>query len=449
MKKMSTNKEEILDLAIINHKQNNFQSAEDLYNKVLDVDPDHVEAMFLLGTMSVQTKNFDRAQKLLKKVIEIQPNHSKAHNNLGTTFQELKKDLEAINYYEKAIKLDPNLVDAYCNLALLYMNSTRYEEALLRCDQALNLSPGMLKAMNIKSEVLNRNVPNWHIAMMNDAERNNFYLSALKSVIKDDSNVLEIGSGSGLLSIMAANLGAKEVNSCETNSVIANKAMEIIKDNNLSNKINIISKKSNDIKVGEDIKKLADVLVSEIFSSSLLGEDVIPSLEDAKQRLISKNAKIIPEYGSIMIALFGGEDIGKNIYTENFEKINLKKFNNIIPRKHVVHREDLNIDLLSNPLEAFRFDFVNKNTFLPESKKIEIKTIKNGKCYGVIQWIKMEMNNGLKYENNPENLTKASGWQRILYNFDSPIELSSNQKLIIEGKHDRNLVWFFLNKIIS
>ena len=185
MKKMSTNKEEILDLAIINHKQNNFQSAEDLYNKVLDVDPDHVEAMFLLGTMSVQTKNFDRAQKLLKKVIEIQPNHSKAHNNLGTTFQELKKDLEAINYYEKAIKLDPNLVDAYCNLALLYMNSTRYEEALLRCDQALNLSPGMLKAMNIKSEVLNRNVPNWHIAMMNDVERNNFYLSALKSVIKD------------------------------------------------------------------------------------------------------------------------------------------------------------------------------------------------------------------------------------------------------------------------
>ena len=285
--------------------------------------------------------------------------------------------------------------------------------------------------------------------MMNDIERNNFYLSALKSVIKDDSNVLEIGSGSGLLSMMAANLGAKEVNSCETNSIIASKAIEIIKDNNLNDKINVISKKSSDIKMGKDMKMPADILVSEIFSSSLLGEDVIPSLEDAKQRLISKNAKIIPEYGSIMISLFGGEDIGKNIYTENFEKIKLKKFNSIIPRKHVVHREDLKIDLLSNPLEAFRFDFVNKNTFLFESKKIEIETIKKGKCYGVIQWVKMEMNNGLKYENNPEKLTNASAWQRILYNFESPVELSSNQKLIIEGKHDRNLVWFFLDKIKS
>ena len=44
--------------------------------------------------------------------------------------------------------------------------------------------------------------------------------------------------------------------------------------------------------------------------------------------------------------------------------------------------------------------------------------------------------------------TNASGWQRILYNFESPIELSPGQKLVIEGKHDKNLVWFFLDKVI-
>mgnify|MGYP001132347047 FL=1 len=283
--------------------------------------------------------------------------------------------------------------------------------------------------------------------MINDKDRNNFYFSALKSVIKTSSSIFEIGTGSGLLSIMAANLGAHEINTCEMNSIMANTAIKVIADNNLSEKITVIQKKSNDIKVGKDINKPADVLVSEIFSSELLGEGVLPSLEDAKQRLISKNAKIIPEYGSIMISLFGGDDIGKNIYTEKFENIKLKKFNSIIAKKYILHRQDLKINLMSNTFEAFRFDFVNKNNFPPENKKIEIETTKKGRSYGIIQWIKMEMGDGLKHENHPSNLTNASGWQKILYVFDDPIELSIGQKITIAAKHERNIVWFFLEKI--
>jgi len=283
--------------------------------------------------------------------------------------------------------------------------------------------------------------------MINDKDRNNFYLSALKSVIKTNSSVLEIGTGSGLLSMMAANLGAHEINTCETNSIMAATARQIIADNKLGEKINVIQKKSTDIEIGIDINKPADILVAEIFSSNLLSEDVLPSLEDAKQRLISKKAKIIPEYGSIMIALFGGEDIGKNIYTEKFENIKLKKFNSIVAKKYILHRQDLKINLMSNTFEAFRFDFVNKNNFPSENKKIEIEATKGGRSYGIIQWIKMEMSDGLKHENHPSNLTSVSGWQKILYVFDDPIELSIGQRITIAAKHERNIAWFFLEKI--
>ena len=227
---------------------------------------------------------------------------------------------------------------------------------------------------------------------------------------------------------------------------MANIATKIITDNNLAKKINVIQKKSNDIKVGKDIDKPADILVSEIFSSNLLSEGVLPSIEDAKSRLISKNAKIIPEYASIMISLFGGDDIGKNIYTEKFKNIKLKKFNSIIAKKHILHRQDLKIDLMSKAFEAFRFDFVNNNSFLPENKKIEIEAIKKGRSYGIIQWIKLEMSSGLNHENHPESVTKASGWQKVLYLFDEPIELTIGQKLFIRAKHERNIVWFFLDK---
>ena len=448
MKKNNLTTTETFALALQYHQKNNLQTAEQLYKQILKIEPDHVESIFRLGSLLVQTKNFDTAQQLLNKTIQIDPNHAKAHNNLGIVFQKMKKYQEAINCYEKAIQINPDLADAYCNLALLYMNSSKDEKALQYCDQVLNLVPDMLKAINLKSEILKRNAFHWHASMTNDNDRNNFYLSALKSVIKTSSSVFEIGTGSALLSIMAANLGAHEINTCEKNSIMANTATKIIADNNLSEKINVIQKKSNDVKVGEDINKPADVLVSEIFSSNLLSEDVLPSLEDAKKRLISKNAKIIPEYGSIMISLFGGDDIGKNIYTEKFENIKLKKFNSIIPKKHILHRQDLKIDLMSNAFEAFRFDFVNKNNFPPEKKKIEIEAIKKGRSYGIIQWIKLEMGNDLKHENYPANLTKASSWQNVLYVFDDPIELYIGQKVIITAKHERNIVWFFLEEVL-
>jgi len=447
MKKENLTTTETFALALQHHNKNNFQAAEQLYKQILKIEPNHVESNFRLGSLLVQTRNFDTAQQLLNKAIQIDPNHAKAHNNLGIAFQKMKKNQEAINCYEKAIQINPNLADAYCNLALLYMNTSRDEKALHYCDEVLNLVPDMLKAINLKSEILKRNIPPWHASMINDDDRNNFYLSALKTVINTSSSVFEIGTGSALLSILAANLGAKEINTCETNSIMANTATKIIADNNLSKKINVIQKKSNDIIVGEDINKSADVLVSEIFSSNLLSEDVLPSLEDAKKRLILKDAKIIPEYGSIMISLFGGDDIGKNIYTEKFENVKLKKFNSIIAKKHILHRQDLKIDLMSDALEAFRFDFVNKDNFPSENKRIEITAIKKGRSYGIIQWIKLEMGNGLKHENHPTNLTKASGWQKVLYVFDDPIELSIGQKVVITAKHERNIVWFFLEKI--
>ena len=49
---------------------------------------------------------------------------------------------------------------------------------------------------------------------------------------------------SGLLSIMAANLGAREISTCEANSIIANSAIKVIADNKLSEKINVIQKKN-------------------------------------------------------------------------------------------------------------------------------------------------------------------------------------------------------------
>ena len=69
----------------------------------------------------------------------------------------------------------------------------------------------------------------WHYAMMNDHPRNVFYREALRRVITPESIVLEIGAGSGLLSIIAASLGAKCVVAVEANRHLAAVAREIVR----------------------------------------------------------------------------------------------------------------------------------------------------------------------------------------------------------------------------
>src|SRR6202008_1935184 len=56
--------------------------------------------------------------------------------------------------------------------------------------------------------------PAWHIPMVNDEERNQAYDLALRRAVKPGDLVLEVGTGSGLVSMMAARAGAGRGGAC-------------------------------------------------------------------------------------------------------------------------------------------------------------------------------------------------------------------------------------------
>src|SRR3546814_3282655 len=76
-----------------------------------------------------------------------------------------------------------------------------------------------------------RLVERWHFPMVSDGPRNALYEQALRAAIDTDSVVLDIGAGSGLLSMMAARAGARHVIASESNPAMAELPREIIADN--------------------------------------------------------------------------------------------------------------------------------------------------------------------------------------------------------------------------
>jgi len=81
-------------------------------------------------------------------------------------------------------------------------------------------------------------------------------------------------------------------------------------------------------------------------------------------------------------------------------------------RKQFVSRNNLSIQLLTDETCAFFFDFVNTDRFpSSERKTIEVSVRQPGRCYGIIQWIRLEMDDTVVFENHPSVKNPASSWQ--------------------------------------
>ena len=85
--------------------------------------------------------------------------------------------------------------------------------------------------------------------MLNDHDRNKFYEDALREIVTPESIVVEIGTGSGLLAMIAARLGAKHVTAIEANDHLAAIAQANFEANGLADKITVINKMSTEVKM--------------------------------------------------------------------------------------------------------------------------------------------------------------------------------------------------------
>ena len=60
---------QILSFAFEKHKKNNLKLAEQYYKKILKIDFNHIDAIYLLGTIYLQKRNFNKAIELFNKVL--------------------------------------------------------------------------------------------------------------------------------------------------------------------------------------------------------------------------------------------------------------------------------------------------------------------------------------------------------------------------------------------
>ena len=78
-------------LAVKNHQNNDLQDAQNYYQQVLELDPNHSETLNNLGVIFLGWGENQKAKDCFEKAIKINSNYAEANYNLGNIFNNLKE----------------------------------------------------------------------------------------------------------------------------------------------------------------------------------------------------------------------------------------------------------------------------------------------------------------------------------------------------------------------
>ena len=136
------------------HRQGKLADAERCYGEVLQQQPDHFDALHLLGVIAHQTRRTEQGVELIKRAIGLNPKVAAAHSNLGNALRDLKRPAEALASYDKAIALKPDYAEAHYNRGNALRELKRPAEALASYDKAIALKPDFAEAHNNRGNAL-------------------------------------------------------------------------------------------------------------------------------------------------------------------------------------------------------------------------------------------------------------------------------------------------------
>lgn len=420
------------------HEQGDLEGAEAGYRRVLAQGYRPADVLPLLAGLLGRLSRPEDVLAAWDRLLAIEPDHAVALHEKGLTLHWLGRTDAAIAALERACAVDPDNATAIGNLAVVLADAGRNLEALGHFRRALALQPDNLHLRHQVRRLGSGSVPFWHIPMMNDAPRNDAFEAAIKAAIDvtgTDARVLDIGAGSGLLSLMAARAGARKVVACEMDPMIAEMAQRIVAQNGYADRITVHARPSTELAIGAELDAPADILVSEILSSDLLTEKVLDTFEDAHRRLLAPDAIVIPRAASAMGCLVASKNLADYAFVGEVSGFDLSAFTAFSPQRLPIHGTMTAWERLSDDQELVRLDLMQKKHDAVLAR-LSIPVTASGRAIGIVQWMHIDLWEGVSFDNHPDRYTDG-GWLQLLHSFPEPIDVVAGQTLDIAVGHDR------------
>lgn len=248
----------------------------------------------------------------------------------------------------------------------------------------------------------------YHAALIADEVRTRTFIDAIKSVVRPGMHVLDVGTGTGVLALTAAKLGAR------VTAVEQSYMMDYAQLLARANDADISFVRKNILDVGSDEIEPADVVVSEMIGNALLDEALIPVMQSAR-RFLKPGGSLIPQSVSFSAAL-----VHSDIVRDAVEFWKTTRF-------------DIDFSALAECMSYTRFDDRLKDSLLlgaPSAlPEIDLTTAtgaryrgsaplhadRAGECNAVLAWWNATLLPGIELNQSPNGHWEKQHWFRSLF----------------------------------
>jgi tetratricopeptide (TPR) repeat protein len=441
------------NLANLRYGQKNLKAAEAGLRRAVALKPDLYQAHFNLGNVLVELGRGNEAVSCFEKAIAAKPNHSGAHHNLATLVADLgdwhgamrqialglemdegsallwvlkgrlHKEVghwaEALEATDRALALNAENAEAWIQKGNIHQDLNQAEAAQKAFEEARRLAPTHEGAQRNLQISRAQQVPRWHFAMLADEARNRAYDAVLRKVVRPGDRVLDIGTGSGLLAMMAARAGAAEVVACEREPHIAEVAKTIIAKNGYADRVKVHALDSRLLRVGKEVADKVDVIVSEILDVAVIGEGMLPSIRAALRTLAKPDTRVIPAGATVKAQLIELSYLDYNHGLGDIEGFDLREFEQFRQdegRKTFYLQGDHG-EGISEIITLRTFDFTNPGMALtearPERFTVRFEDVDRRNVDGILLWFDLMLDADTVLSSGPNG--EFEHWGQVFY----------------------------------
>jgi SAM-dependent methyltransferase len=243
--------------------------------------------------------------------------------------------------------------------------------------------------------------------------------------------VVDLGAGAGIFTLHACRLGARLVHAIEPNDAIQI-AREVVHANGFSQQVTFHQAMSFQVELPEP----CDVLVTDQNGALPLFEQAIPTIIDARRRLLKPGGVLIPQQDTIWAALVEAPDIYHEHFEDAWRSAN-DGFDMEAARRRVInsvgkYRFELN-QLLSDAVRWLLLDFrvVERNS---ACSRVQFEVKRPGTAHGFALWFDSELIDGISFSNCPGQAKLI--YAQLFFPFQEPLPVVPNQTITVDLRAD-------------